>query len=160
MATASLAMDVVRVLARSVDELAKTDIAEYALEVLRKSKVKEIYLLGRRGVAQAAFTNPEIRELAELDGVDLVVRPEEVALDEVNREFLAEHASEQTHQRNVDIITAQIPKGEGTQARKIRARFFVSPTEILGEGRVQGARLERNRLIKDARGRISQARSL
>jgi ferredoxin--NADP+ reductase len=153
-------MDVVRVLARSVDELAKTDIAEYALEVLRKSKVKEIYLLGRRGVAQAAFTNPEIRELAELDGVDLVVRPEEVALDEVNREFLAEHASEQTHQRNVDIITAQIPKGEGTQARKIRARFFVSPTEILGEGRVQGARLERNRLIKDARGRISQARSL
>jgi ferredoxin--NADP+ reductase len=148
----NVAMDVVRVLARSVDELAKTDIAEYALEVLRKSKVKEIYLLGRRGAAQAAFTNPEIRELAELDGVDLVVRPEEVELDDVNREFLAEHASEQTHQRNVDILLAQIPKGEGTQARKIRARFFVSPTEILGQDRVQGIRLERNRLIKDAQG--------
>jgi ferredoxin--NADP+ reductase len=148
----NVAMDVVRVLARSVDELAKTDIAEHALAVLRKSKVKEIYLLGRRGVAQAAFTNPEIRELAELEGVDLVVRPEEIDLDDVNREFLAEHASEQTHQRNVDIVAAQIPRGEGTQARKIRARFFVSPVEILGQERVQGVRLERNRLIKDAQG--------
>jgi len=148
----NVAMDVTRVLARSVDELAKTDIADYALEVLRHSTVKEIYLLGRRGPAQAAFTNPEIRELAELQGADLVVRPEELELDEVNREFLTLHASEQTHQRNVDILVAQIAKGEGTQPRKIRARFFVSPVEVLGKDGVEGLRLEKNRLIKDQNG--------
>jgi ferredoxin--NADP+ reductase len=148
----NVAMDVTRVLARSVDELAKTDIADYALEVLRYSKIKEIYLLGRRGPAQAAFTNPEIRELTELQGADLVVRPEELELDEVNREFLTLHASEHTHQRNVDILVAQIAKGEGTQPRKIRARFFVSPVEVLGKDRVEGLRLEKNRLVKDENG--------
>ncbi len=148
----NVAMDVTRVLARSVEELAQTDIADYALEALRHSKIKEIYLLGRRGPAQAAFTNPEIRELTELAGADLVVRPDELALDEVNREFLTLHASEQTHQRNVDILRAQIPKGEGTQPKKIRARFFVSPVEVLGKERVEGLRLEKNRLIKDENG--------
>lgn len=150
----NVAMDVVRVIGRSVDTLAKTDIAEYALNVLRKSSVKEVYLLGRRGGAQAAFTNPEIRELAELDeeGTDLVVRAEELELDEANRSFLADHTDEPTHQRNVDTLNGQIPKGEGHQARKIRARFFVSPVEVLGKDRVEGLRLERNRLIKDDKG--------
>ena len=150
----NVAMDVVRVLGRSIDTLAKTDIVEYALEVLRKSAVKEIYLLGRRGAAQAAFTNPEIRELAELDneGTDLVVRPDELELDEVNTSFLAEHKDEPTHQRNMDTLNGQIPKGEGSQAKKLRARFFVSPVEVLGKERVEGLRLERNRLIKDERG--------
>jgi ferredoxin--NADP+ reductase len=150
----NVAMDVVRILGRSVGELAKTDIAEYALNVLRKSSVKEIYLLGRRGVAQAAFTNPEIRELAELEseGTDLVVRPEELELDEANKSFLADHADEPTHQRNVDIVVGQIAKGEGHQERKLRARFFVSPVEVLGKDRVEGLRLERNRLVKDDKG--------
>ncbi len=150
----NVAMDVVRVLSRSVATLAKTDIAEYALDVLRKSAVKEVYLLGRRGVAQAAFTNPEIRELAELEseGTDLVVRPDELELDEVNKQFLAEHADEPTHQRNVDILRGQIPKGEGQQPRKIRARFFVSPVEVLGKDRVEGLRLEKNRLVRDEKG--------
>ncbi|MBI3303985.1 MAG: FAD-dependent oxidoreductase [Deltaproteobacteria bacterium] len=148
----NVAMDVTRILARSVEELAKTDIASYALEALHHSRIKEIYLLGRRGPAQAAFTNPEIRELTEIDGVDLVVRPEELELDDVNREFLAEHAHEQTHQRNVDILTGQTPKGEGTQPKKIRARFFISPVATLGTERVEGVRLEKNRLVKDEQG--------
>src|SRR5262249_2786815 len=82
----------------------------------------------------------------------LVVRPEELELDEVNREFLALHAAEQTHQRNVDILTAQIPKGEGSRPKKIRARFFVSPVEVLGKERVAGLRLEKNRLVKGENG--------
>ncbi|MBI3247279.1 MAG: FAD-dependent oxidoreductase [Deltaproteobacteria bacterium] len=150
----NVAMDVVRVIGRSVDTLAKTDIAEYALAVLRKSAVQEVYLLGRRGGAQAAFTNPEIRELAELDeeGTDLVVRADEVTPDEVNRQFLDEHSDEPTHRRNIDTLLGQIPKGEGHQTKKIRARFFVSPVEVLGTDRVEGLRLEKNRLVRDEKG--------
>lgn len=150
----NVAMDVVRVIGRSVDTLAKTDIAEYALAVLRKSAVQEVYLLGRRGGAQAAFTNPEIRELAELDeeGTDLVVRTAEVEPDEVNRQFLDEHSDEPTHRRNIDTLLGQIPKGEGRQTKKIRARFFVSPVEVLGTNRVEGLRLEKNRLVRDEKG--------
>jgi ferredoxin--NADP+ reductase len=148
----NVAMDVTRILARSVEELAKTDIADYALEALRHSKVKEIYLLGRRGPAQAAFTNPEIRELTELADADLVVRAEDLELDEANQEFLALHADEQTHQRNLEVLRAQIPKGGGTHSRKIRARFFVSPVEVLGTDGVEGLRLEKNCLVKDSSG--------
>ena len=79
----NVAMDVARILARSIEELSKTDIADYALEALKKSAVKEIYLLGRRGPAQAAFTNPEIRELTEMPITDLVVEPKDLELDEV-----------------------------------------------------------------------------
>ena len=59
----NVAIDVARILCRSPQELATTDIADHALEALRNSRIKEVYLLGRRGPAQAAFTNPEVKEL-------------------------------------------------------------------------------------------------
>lgn len=149
----NVAMDVTRILARSIEELSTTDIADYALETLEKSAVKEIYLLGRRGPAQAAFTNPEIRELTEMQVADLVVRPADLELDEANAEFLAQ-AEDRVHQGNMDILTAQIPKGEGTKPKKVRARFFVSPVEIYGQDAVTGLKLERNRLLKDDSGTL------
>jgi ferredoxin--NADP+ reductase len=149
----NVAMDVVRVLAKPEPELAATDIAQYALDALRGSRVAEIHLLGRRGPAQAAFTNPEIRELAEIAGVDLVVRPQDLALDPASEAFLAA-ADEPTYRRNVEILRAQIAKGEGTQAHKIRARFFVSPVAILGQDRVEGIRLEVNKLVRDDKGNV------
>jgi ferredoxin--NADP+ reductase len=153
----NVAMDVARILAAPTAELAKTDIADYALKALEKSRVREIFLLGRRGPAQAAFTNPEIRELCELEGVDLVVQPGELELDPASQAFLAA-SKDPVHQRNLDILKAQIPKGDGSQSRKIRARFCVSPVEVKGrveaDGtvRVQGLRLERNRLEGDGKG--------
>jgi ferredoxin--NADP+ reductase len=149
----NVAMDVARILAAPVHELAKTDIADYALAALEHSRVKEIFLLGRRGPAQAAFTNPEIRELCDLEGTDLVVRPEELEVDPASQAFLAA-SKDPVHQRNLDILKAQIPKGEGSQGRKIRARFGVSPVEIRGQGKVQGMRLEKNRLDGDGKGGV------
>ena len=84
----NVAVDVARILCRTAEELAKTDIAEHALEALRKSRIKEVYLLGRRGPAQAAFTNPEIKELGELADADVSVVPDEVELDPLSRAAL------------------------------------------------------------------------
>ena len=81
----NVAMDVTRILASDPGELARTDIAGYALEALRASRVRTIYLLGRRGPAQAAFTNPELKEFGELSLADVVVRPEDLALDPATR---------------------------------------------------------------------------
>jgi ferredoxin/flavodoxin---NADP+ reductase len=150
----NVAVDVARILARSVDDLARTDIAEHALEALRHSRVKEVLLLGRRGPAQAAFSHPELVELTELAGADLVVRPEDLELDAVNRTFLERHPSRHP-QRNWDLLAAHSATGEGTQPRKIRMRFLVSPVEILGTDRVEGLRVERNRLVEDSQGGFS-----
>jgi ferredoxin--NADP+ reductase len=81
----NVAVDVTRVLSRTPEELAKTDIAPYALEALRNSGVKNVYMIGRRGPVQAAFTNPELKELGEMPGADIVVLPNELALDEESR---------------------------------------------------------------------------
>jgi ferredoxin/flavodoxin---NADP+ reductase len=99
----NVAVDVARVLSRSVDELAKTDIADYALDALRQSRITEVYLLGRRGPAQAAFTNPEIRELGELPQADLVVLPEEVELDPLSRQAL-ESSQDRATSKKVEIL--------------------------------------------------------
>lgn len=59
----NVAMDVTRILASSVAELTPTDLAAHALDALRESRLETIYVLGRRGPVQAAFTNPELKEL-------------------------------------------------------------------------------------------------
>ena len=86
----NVAMDVARILCKTTDELATTDIAEHALEALKASQVKNVYILGRRGPAQAAFTPPEIKEMGEFEDADVIVLSDEAALDDASQRALAE----------------------------------------------------------------------
>lgn len=147
----NVAMDVTRVLAQDPEQLAKTDIADYALEALRKSRVKTVWLLGRRGPAQAAYSPAEIQEIGELVSADLVVDPKEAELDELSRKDYEDAANK----KNVDYVQARAKLGEGTRAKKVRLRFCVSPVEVLGDGtRVTGLKLERNVLVSDGKGGV------
>ena len=74
----NVAIDVARMLVLAPSELAPTDTADHALEVLAASHVNEVVVIGRRGPAQAAFTNPELLELGELADADVIVDPEEL----------------------------------------------------------------------------------
>ncbi|MEO7273480.1 MAG: FAD-dependent oxidoreductase [Vicinamibacterales bacterium] len=149
----NVAMDVARILIRSVDELARTDLAAHALEALRHSRITDVYLLGRRGPGQAAFSHPELHEVATLSGVDLVVRPEELEEAVAHDAYLAQQHTRHPH-RNLEVLIAQSLKGEGREARKLHMRFFVSPAAILGAQRVERVRLERNHLEPDAAGNL------
>ena len=81
----NVAADVARMLALPRAELDVTDTADHAIEALADSGIEEIVVLGRRGPAQAAFTNPEVRELGELTDADIVIDPAEMELDEASR---------------------------------------------------------------------------
>ena len=74
----NVALDVARMLVLAPSELAPTDTADHALDVLARSRVTEVVVVGRRGPAQAAFTNPELRELGELADADVIVDPDEL----------------------------------------------------------------------------------
>jgi ferredoxin--NADP+ reductase len=141
----NVAVDVARILCRTVDELAKTDIADHALEALSHSRVREVYLLGRRGPAQAAFTNPEIKELAELADAEVVVQPEEVELDELSRAMLQRNPDPATIKK-VEILRGYALQKLVGKSRKLVIRFLVSPVEIIGNrtGHVVGVRLVKN----------------
>lgn len=146
----NVAMDVARILAKSYDELKETDIADHALEVLKGSKVKNIYVLGRRGPAQAKFTNPEIKEFGKLEIADPVVKPEELELDRESEKLVE---SDRLTRQNVEILREYAERGQGDKSRKVHFRFLVSPVEIHGkDGRVSGLKIERNRLVTTSEG--------
>lgn len=141
----NVAMDVARILASSYDELAVTDIADHALEALKHSQVRDIYVLGRRGPAQAAFTNPEIRELGDLHEAEVIVRPEEVELDALSAMELAS-SNDRTADRNVQTLTRYSVQSALGKPRRIHMRFLVSPVEIIGMDHVEAIRVVRNEL--------------
>jgi ferredoxin--NADP+ reductase len=151
----NVAVDVARILCRTVDELAKTDIADYALEALSQSRVKEVYLLGRRGPAQAAFTNPEIKELGTLNDLDVITLPQEVELDNLSRATL-ERSSDQTTIRKVEILRDYSLRKPSGKSRKLIIRFLVSPVELSGDetGQVAAMRLVRNMLYRTEAGTL------
>jgi len=151
----NVAVDVARILCRSTEELAKTDIADHALEALARSRIKEVYLLGRRGPAQAAFTNPEIRELGELPNADIAVRADEVELDPVSREAL-EGDQDRATRKKVEILQAFARRPPTGKPRRLTLRFLVSPVALVGDqaGQVAAVRLVRNRLYATEKGSL------
>jgi ferredoxin/flavodoxin---NADP+ reductase len=151
----NVAVDVVRILCRTPEELATTDIADYALEALKKSRVKEVYLLGRRGPAQAAFTNPEIRELGELPDADISADPAEVELDPLSRAAV-ERSQDRATAKKVDILREYAQRPAAGRSRRLVLRFLVSPVELIGDdaGRVAAMRLVRNELYATSTGAL------
>jgi ferredoxin--NADP+ reductase len=151
----NVAVDVARILCRTVDELMETDIADYALEALRESKIREVYIVGRRGPAQAKFTNPELRELKKLADCDLIIMPEEATLDPLSLESLekSDDRAEQNKVKMIQDIAVREPDGK---SRKLMIRFLQSPTELVGDeaGRVVKMRLVKNELYATDAGTL------
>ena len=152
----NVAIDVARILCRTVDELRTTDIADYALGALSKSHVKEVYLLGRRGPAQAAFPPPEIKEVGEMADADVVVLPEEAQLDPLSQAAVAS-ASDRSVLKNVEILQGYAVRKPTGKSRRLTVRFLVSPVELIGDaaGRVVKMRLVKNRLVASETGSLS-----
>ena len=154
----NVAADVARMLALTRDELAETDVADHALDVLAESNVTEIVVLGRRGPAQAAFTNPELLELGDMTDADVFVDPGDAELDPLSKAFIESEAAHTTAKKNVDILGGYATREPLGKRRRIVLRFLVSPVEILGDERVEGIRIVHNELIEDEQGAVQGAR--
>lgn len=150
----NVAMDVTRIIARSEEELNKTDIATYAQEALKNSNIKRIYVLGRRGPAQAAFTNPEIKELGEMLEADIVVAPQEMELDEFSQTYLTSTDVDRKDVGNVEILREFSKREPEGKPKQIIMRFNTSPVEIIGDEKVEAIKLVKNELYMNERGDI------
>jgi ferredoxin--NADP+ reductase len=144
----NVAIDVARMLVLHPDELASTDTADHAIEAFAQSQVKEVVLLGRRGPAQAAFTNPELRELADLQCAGVEVDLQDLELDEHSARWLQAEA-DITSKKNVEILQGYAAAGPKEASHRVILKFLRSPVEILGEGEdgpVTGVRVVKNRI--------------
>jgi len=148
----NVALDVARMLMLANDELAVTDCADHALDVLAHSRVREVIVIGRRGPAQAAFTNPELRELGELSQADVIVDPEELEQALATSDpALQDNA---TARHNVEILRAYSQREPQGKPRRIELRFLRSPVALLPDasGRLGAVELVRNELVADESG--------
>jgi ferredoxin--NADP+ reductase len=133
----NVAIDVARILLRTRAELEQTDIAAHALDALRHSQVREVFVLGRRGPEQAAFSPAELKELGAMEGADPVVDPADLA-----------GCAEGEKGGNLEVLRSLAARQPHADAKKLHLRFLVSPTEVVADaaGNVAGLALERNRL--------------
>ena len=148
----NVAMDVARILTQDAELLAKTDAASYALDGLRNSRIKRVYLLGRRGPVQAAFSPKEIEELGEIERATLIVTKEDLLLDDVSKPGLIDPKV----RKNYEYLSTVAGRSRGAKDRRIILRFRVSPVALIGSaGHVEAITLERNELIADGHGGVT-----
>jgi ferredoxin--NADP+ reductase len=149
----NVAIDVARMLALAPGELEITDTADHAMDVLRDSGVKEITILARRGPLQAAWTNPELLEMGELERAELEVVGGE--LDELSAAALP--AADKTRTRNVEIIQDYATRAPSGKPITVRFRFLASPVELIGDehGHVRAVRIENNQIVAREDGSLA-----
>jgi ferredoxin--NADP+ reductase len=148
----NVALDVARMLVLAPEELAPTDTADHALDVLAHGRVSEVVILGRRGPAQAAFTNPELLELGELADADVIVDQHEL---ERALAVADPHAQEDiTSRRNVEILRDYAARAPHGHHKRIVLRFLLSPTAFLADehGRLSAVELIHNQLVPAPEG--------
>jgi ferredoxin--NADP+ reductase len=147
----NVALDVARILVTEPDELARTDIADHALESLRPRGVEEVIVIGRRGPLQTAFTTLELRELADLENVDVIVDPAD--FENITEDDAA--AVGKVCKLNIKVLKGYVGREPRPGHRRIVFRFQTSPIEIVGDERVEKIVLGRNELVTDDSGRVT-----
>ncbi len=152
----NVAMDVARVLARTIEELKTTDIADHALTVLAQSKIKDIYVLSRRGPAQVKFTPIEIKEFAHLAVAEPVVLASEMLLDAQSARLVADDAE---MQRNLATLRNYAQSPSTDKERRVHFRFLLSPVEIIANeaDTIIAVKCEKNRLVLNSDGNDMKA---
>jgi ferredoxin--NADP+ reductase len=147
----NVALDVARILCSPVERLAKTDIADHALEALAKSTIEEVVVVGRRGPVQAAFTTAELKELPEYTESGVLMYPEDLP-DPADDDALP-----RATKRNIAIMRGYAAGETPLGKRHIALRFLRSPVELRGSDRVEEIVLGRNELKVGEDGWVSAA---
>ncbi|HUA10801.1 MAG TPA: FAD-dependent oxidoreductase [Solirubrobacteraceae bacterium] len=152
----NVALDLARMLVLGEGELAPTDTANHALEVLAASAVREVIVAGRRGPAQAAFTNPELRELADLEQADVIVDGEELESALAASGPLDDLPT--IARKNVEILRDFAAREPAGLPRRVVLRFLLSPVELVAgeDGHLASVEFVRNELVPGASGLAAQ----
>lgn len=145
----NVAADVSRILSKTVDELKTTDIAQHTLDALAESKIKNVYVIGRRGPAQAKFTSKELKEFGELAECDAVVKSEELVLNAASEAELAEKTNA-GNKKVYDLFVGYAEKGLSGKPRQCHFQFLRSPVELIGTNRIEKVVIEHNQLSGEA----------
>jgi ferredoxin--NADP+ reductase len=134
----NVAIDCVRVLAKTEAEMAKSDLGRHARAALAGLRIDELYLIGRRGPVEASFAPVELDELASLEAcvplVDGVALEREIAA--------ADPALVKAKGKILDILRTFAANKPGTKPVNLRFVFRARPVAFLGGARLEAIELE------------------
>jgi len=132
-------LDVARILLTPKHGLEKTDITQYALEELARSRVRNVFVVGRRGVLQASFTVKEVRELTSMEGV---------RMDTTLPDDLPDPKKLPRIQQRIVQLLKKAPFIPEREEKSCRIEFLLNPTQFVGENHVESVEFERQRLLE------------
>jgi len=139
----NVAIDIIRVLAKTADEMEGSDLCLHSEENIRNNSIDDFYMIGRRGAAQAAFTPSEANELGQLSQCHPLIVNDD--LSEIPSE--ENPKSQKNKEKNLEILKALKEQERGQKTKKLTLQFWAKPIEILGTDKVEGLRLERTHLV-------------
>lgn len=142
----NVAVDVARILAKAPGALDSTDMPQHVLDALSSTSIRDIHVLGRRGPAQASFTTKELRELGELEDVDVIVDAIDLEIDQASADVVA---SSKVAARNLEVLREWAARPVGTSTRRLHLHFFSRPVDVIGTSTVEAVVVERTRLADD-----------
>ncbi len=140
----NVALDIARLLAKNGSELAKTDIDPNAGRCLAHSEIEDIYIIGRRGPAEANFSFPELSELGGLEDADPVV---DQNLFPVNLDTIDEVVKKKK-ERNLRVLESFARLERAKKKVRVHLCFCASPLEIVGDEQVTGINFARNEVLE------------
>ncbi|KAH1251721.1 NADPH:adrenodoxin oxidoreductase, mitochondrial [Glycine max] len=126
----NVALDVARILLRPTTELATTDIASHALATLEESSIRVVYLVGRRGPAQAACTAKELREILGIHNVDIFIQESDLLLTPVDEEELKSNRIQRRVHELLSKAATSKPKHACLNQRELHFVFFRKPNSF------------------------------
>jgi NADPH-dependent glutamate synthase beta subunit-like oxidoreductase len=140
----NVAVDVARILAKTAEEMENTDLAEHAAQKIHVSPIKDIYILGRRGPLEAAFTPKELKELNELDNCVALVNDKQLPDEEIDETLAG------AQKKNMAALRAMTANKASDKPIRLHIKFYLRPMAFLGDGTVCGLRLEET-MVKDGK---------
>ncbi len=140
----NVAIDIARVLVKTREEMATSDIPDYALDPIQASPITDVYMFGRRGALDAKFTNVELREMGHLTNCHPVVDPAQLPDSVDDMENSRDKRLKERNLASLREFTTLDPAGKN---KRCHFAFLASPLEILGGERVEGLLMERNEVV-------------
>ena len=139
----NVAIDIVRVLSKNLEEMTESDIPEYALNSINQSPIKNLYMVGRRGPVQAKFTNVELREMSNLKNCLPVVNNLDLS-DKLEEDF--SDRDKRLIQKNLETLKNFSSIEKKNKEKKLNFIFFHKPIEIIGNEKVESVKFEKMKL--------------
>ncbi len=145
----NVALDIARVLVKTAEEMEHSDLPEHAARAIGKAALRDLHILGRRGPAQAKFSNPELTEMTTLADALCRLAPPEVPEAAPND---LDERTKRVVERNLATFRTMMERPDQGERRRVQFRFWSRPLEILGGERVEAVRIAHTRL--DEAGRL------